>query len=293
MLICVGLVIVGTVLGSFAGAQIWRLRVRELAMYAKSGELSSAEKHQYAQLRRLQVKSLRDDHSRCLQCGHRLDWYDLIPLISWLSTRGKCRYCRQAIGTMEPMIELFMAGFMILSYMLVFAGEPLSALLAVRVLLWTAAGVCIAILFWYDLRWYILPLSINMTLILSSLTYAVIMTTVSVEPLATVWSTLVGLVILSGVYLALYMASGGKWVGGGDYKLAAGLALLLGDWRLAIATLFLSNLIGLLAVMPGMLRGRIDAKSHVPFGPLLIAGFMVALWLSEHIIWFFDTYLFT
>jgi prepilin signal peptidase PulO-like enzyme (type II secretory pathway) len=82
--------------------------------------------------------------------------------------------------------------------------------------------------------------------------------------------------ILSGVYLVLYWISKGKWIGFGDIKLGLGLALLLADFRLAFIALFAANLIGCLAVLPPMIAGKLKRDSHVPFGPLLIAGAIVA-----------------
>jgi len=95
-------------------------------------------------------------------------------------------------------------------------------------------------------------------------------------------------VILSGLYLVLYLISRGKWIGFGDVKLGLGLALLLADWRLAFVALFAANLIGCLIVIPAMISGRLKRDSHVPFGPLLILGFVIAQFAGIYLI---ETYL--
>jgi leader peptidase (prepilin peptidase)/N-methyltransferase len=82
--------------------------------------------------------------------------------------------------------------------------------------------------------------------------------------------------ILSGLYLVLWLASRGQWVGFGDVKLGLALALLLADWQLAFIALFAANFIGCLVVIPGMLSGKITRKTRVPFGPLLILGGVIA-----------------
>jgi leader peptidase (prepilin peptidase)/N-methyltransferase len=74
------------------------------------------------------------------------------------------------------------------------------------------------------------------------------------------------------------------WIGFGDVKLCLGLALLLADWRLAFIALFAANLIGSLAVLPGLMMKKLKGNSHVPFGPLLIAGFLVAGLFGIHIL---------
>ena len=55
----------------------------------------------------------------------------------------------------------------------------------------------------------------------------------------------------------------------------SGLALILSDWQLAFMALFVSNLIGCVIVLPGLISGRLKRTSHVPFGPFLIAGTVV------------------
>jgi len=50
--------------------------------------------------------SMIDKHSKCVQCNHDLNWYDLIPIISWLLLRGKCRYCKTKIAITYLINEL-------------------------------------------------------------------------------------------------------------------------------------------------------------------------------------------
>ena len=71
----------GLIMGSFLNAVIYRL---------DSGE------------------SIVKSRSHCPKCGHVLAWYDLIPVISWVSLMGRCRYCRRPIGGRYVAIELFM-----------------------------------------------------------------------------------------------------------------------------------------------------------------------------------------
>ena len=79
----------GAILGSFAGAQIWRLRARQLMEDKKAGE-----KVDQKELKKLSplIKKISKDRSRCLSCGHELKWYDLIPVVSWVAGLGRCRY---------------------------------------------------------------------------------------------------------------------------------------------------------------------------------------------------------
>jgi len=281
LIICVILVLVGLCFGSFAGATVWRLRARQLVQDKTSGE--KVDTKELKALEPLSKATLTSDRSRCLHCGHTLSWYDLIPLVSWVSTKGNCRYCKQPIGWFEPIIELSVGIFFVASYLL----WPIafsSQLNVVGFLLWLVAGVMLAILFAYDLKWSLLPNYVVFPLIVVGFVVAIIHIVTSMDILGSIESQLVSVAILSGIYLLLWAMSKGKWIGFGDVKLGLALALLLGDWPLAFVALFAANMIGCLIVIPGLLSGKMTRRTRVPFGPLLITGCVIAMLLGERII---------
>lgn len=274
------LTLLGLMFGSFAGASVWRLRARQLVEDKRVGE--PVDKKEYAQLVPLTKQGLTTDRSRCLHCGATLAWYDLLPLVSWLSTGGRCRYCKVRIGVFEPVIELGVAGVFVASYFL--WPEPLqttSGLLSF--LLWLIAVVLLAILFAYDLKWFLLPDSIVFPLIGTGVLMSILHVVTAMNTIGALTSIGGAVLILSGLYYFLWLVSSGQWVGFGDVKLGLGLALLLADWRLAFVALFSANLIGCLMVIPGMLTGKVGRKTHIPFGPLLIAGAVIAVLVGEQI----------
>ena len=275
------LAFLGLLFGSFAGAQVWRLRARQLVEDKQAGEEVDAK--EYKALLPLTKHSLSSDRSQCLACGHTLAWYDLLPLISWLSTQGKCRYCKHAIGVFEPLIEIGVASTFVISYLL--WPLPVDSLIgSVSLVLWLIAVVLLAILFAYDSKWFLLPDKIVFTLIGVGVLMSLVKVAYATSSVAALMSIVGGVMILSGLYFLLWFASKGQWIGFGDVKLGLGLALLLADWRLALLALFLANLIGSLIVLPGMLLGKLSRKAHVPFGPLLIAGAAIALLVGERAI---------
>lgn len=269
----IALGLVGLVAGSFAGATVWRLRARQLRLEAAAGEkVGATEKKAIAKLPK---KHSVTDRSVCLHCGHTLAWYDLIPLVSWLSLRGNCRYCHKPIGVFEPLIEAGMAVFFVVSY--VFWPNDLGTPLAyVQLGLWLLAGVMFGILFAYDKKWFLLPDVITFPLIgLGALSAAIFVIT-SPVPVAAISSVAASCLVLSGLYYVIYVASRHRWVGFGDVKLGLAMGLLLADWKLAILALFLANLVGTIIIVPLMLLGRLERKAHIPFGPLLIIGWAIA-----------------
>lgn len=289
LLICVVLGVLGLCMGSFAGATVWRLRARQLVEDKTAGE--EVDSKELKRLLPLTKTTPATDRSRCLHCEHTLAWYDLLPLISWASTAGKCRYCHKKIGWFEPVIELGVAGLFIASYLL----WPM-ALHSIHdvapFVLWLVACVLLAILFAYDLKWFLLPNYIVFPLIAIGTVVATLAVIDSSDMPMTLLSITMAAGILSGVYLLLWLVSKGQWIGFGDVKLGLGLALLLADWQLAFIALFAANFIGCLIVIPGMLAGKVTRKTRVPFGPLLIIGAVVAMLVGHHIIdWYFISFL--
>lgn len=285
------LAFLGLMLGSFAGAQVWRLRARQLVEDVREGEVVDAQ--EYDALLPLTKNTLSSDRSRCLQCSQTLAWYDLLPLVGWLSTAGKCRYCKAPIGKFEPLMEIGVSVVFVLSYLL----WPSSLDTVIGVMsfaAWLVAVVLLAILFAYDFKWFLLPDSIVFPLISIGVVLSGVKVLTATDTPSALMSVGGAVLALSGLYFLLYQFSKWRygeertWVGFGDVKLGLGLALLLADWRLALLALFLANLIGSVAVVPGMLLGKLSRKAHVPFGPLLIAGAVIAMLVGERLI---DLYL--
>ena len=260
MIFAIALLLVGLVLGSFVNAAVWRIKNK---------------------------KDLLMGRSECTHCHHVLAPSDLIPVLSWLSLGGKCRYCHKPIHWQYPLVELGLAAYFVASL----SFWPFGFVGTVPILeftLWLLAGIPLAILFVYDIRWLTLPDKVTFPLI----GLGVAMTILHILTASSVNDFLVNLcgslAILSGFYLVLYLFSQGRWVGLGDVKLGVGLALLLCDWRLALLAFFLANLIGTVVSIPGLVLKKLQRSSRIPFGPFLILGFVIAGLAGQDILqWFF------
>lgn len=285
-MIYIALVVFGLLLGSFAGAQVWRLRARQLVADKEVGEKVNAK--EYKRLAPLVGRGLKGDRSQCLHCGHTLAWYDLLPLVSWVQTKGKCRYCRRSIGWFEPLIEIAVAALFVLSYAL----WPLSLegwLDWVVFVLWLVIVVGMAILFVYDKKWFLLPDRVVFPLMALAAVMAGIRIANAPEAGQALFSLAGAAMILSGIYFMVWVGSKGRWIGFGDVKLGLVLALILLDWKLAFIALFAANLVGCLLVVPGMVRGTLARNAHIPFGPLLIIGAAIAFFAGAPLIdWYTD-----
>ena len=140
----------------------------------------------------------------------------------------------------------------------------------------------LAFLFVYDKRWFLLPDVVNWPFVMLGVLFAGIHAATGQLP-SGVLGLIAAVIILSGVYALLYVVSSGRWIGFGDVKLTLGLSLFLMDWRLAFLVLFLANLLGTLLVLPGMLRGTVQRGARIPFGPLLILGFLITWFFGARI----------
>lgn len=270
---------IGAMLGSFVGAQVWRLRARQLNEDKKQGE--TVDLAELKRIKRL-IRPASTDRSECLYCHHQLAWYDLIPIFSWVTLGGKCRYCRHHIGIMELLLEIGLAGTFIASYFAwpVSVGSTYGL---VSFVLWLVACTVMALLFAYDARWYLLPFSMNVTLIVVAIALAATRIYHEGAHIDMIWSMLFAIGILSGLYFIFSLFG---WVGLGDSILGLGLAILLGNWQAAFLAVFLANLLGCFMLIPLYLQGRLRRNAHIPFGPFLIVGTLISMLWGSTIIHF-------
>lgn len=274
-----GLFMVGASLGSFAGAQVWRNRARQLDEEKKAGE--KVKKKEFEKLSPLLGKKVKDDRSVCLSCGHQLAWYDMLPVVSWLGLGGRCRYCKKFIGWTEFLLEVALGGLFVTSWFF-WTGDLNNPLEVVKLALWLVALVALAVNFVYDFRWSLLLTHYNWILIGSGVFFGIITILQSADWTAALVSLVLAVLILGGLYALLWWISGGRWVGEGDMYLGAGLGLFLASWPVAFVALFAANLVGVAIILPAMITGKIKRGSHVPLGPLLILGGVLA--------WFFGNF---
>lgn len=279
----------GAVFGSFAGAQVWRLRARQLVDDKKEGR--EFDESELKNLKPLIGKKVRDDRSRCLHCRHDLAWYDLLPVVSWLGLGGKCRYCRKPIGYTEILLEVTLGALFGLSF-LMWPEELTDPLEVVKLGLWLVALVALAINFVYDAKWFLLDGRLNLLVIGLGVIFSGITVYQSADWVGSLVSVGGSVLILGGLYGVLWLLSKGRWVGEGDIYLGTGLALFLADWQVAFLALFAANVIGTLLVLPGMVTGKLGRGSQVPFGPLLIAGAIVAWFVGDVVLRWYQTFFF-
>jgi len=273
------LVIVGLCLGSFVNALVWRLH-EQTAESAKK----QPDKHY---LKRLSVAKGR---SICPDCKHELATRDLVPVLSWLSLKGKCRYCGRPISMQYPLVELSMAGLFVASYL----WWPLSihgAQTAIFIL-WLALLTGLLALLVYDLRWQLLPNRLVYPLTVVAMAIAVITVAAAARPAIALLDVILAVIIGGGVFYVLFQVSGGKWIGGGDVRLGGLLGLVAATPARSFLFIFLGALGGSLVSVPFLASGRLKRTSVIPFGPFLIAGIIIVQLFGTDILnWYRQTFI--
>lgn len=263
------LIILGLAFGSFVNALVWRLYQQHLPRRkraAADNELSIAR-----------------GRSMCPHCKHTLAWHDLIPVFSWLSLRGRCRYCEKLISWQYPIVEVLTAAIFVISYVL-WPQELVSTVSMALFALWLAALVGFAALIVYDIRWMLLPNKIVFPLIGLGAITVLIRALDSGDVVGTVLSSLAGLAVAGGIFYVVFQVSGGTWIGGGDVKLGFALGLLLGSPALAFLMLFGASLLGLAVAVPGVVTRKSKLTSKLPFGPFLIISTIIVMLVGQQII---------
>ena len=214
-------------------------------------------------------RSWADGRSACPSCGAKLGVRDLVPVLSFVASRGRCRHCGARIGWRYPITEVLCAAWALL----LFRAQGLS--LAYPFLaLW---GFLLVALMWIDLDFQLLPDRLTLPGTLIALAAAL-------QWPRGAHRALLGVAAGSGLLWLL----GWAWrrfrkiegLGGGDIKLAAMFGVVLG-WRLSLLTLMLAALAGSLWGAVLIARGTGHGKTQLPFGTMLAPAAMAALLWGE------------
>lgn len=209
--------------------------------------------------------------SACPACGHLLGPPDLIPVISWLFLRGKCRYCKEKIAVRYTLVEL-LGGVLALTSVLFF-GWSIEALLVFGffcVLTVTAFVDADTMEIPDGFVWAAAVLGIL---------------AVFVMPQVTLFERVIGIISVSLPLLLITAAVPGAF-GGGDIRLMAACGLFLG-WKLNLLALFLAILTGGGYGVYVLAKRKLGKKDHFAFGPFLCLGMMISLlWGGRILDWY-------
>ncbi len=243
--------VLGLAAGSFANAAIWRI---------KTG------------------RSFIKGRSMCPHCKHQLRNVDLIPVLSWIILRGRCRDCKKPISIQYPAVELLTAVLFGLSYFIL---KPHSTIGWIDFAFWLYIVTSLVILAVYDLKWMLLPDVILIPAIVVATVHLPVVLAFGL-PFSAVRGPLIAAAVAGGGFYALAALSKGKWMGGGDIKLVFLMGLVLGIQKGIVAMFFatmFASIIGGALLLSRRLKGR-----YIAFGPFLAGATVFAMLYGHHIV---------
>ena len=252
----------GLVAGSFLNCVIYRLHTKEGFIISRS---------------------------YCPKCRHKLAWYDLIPLFSFIALKGRCRYCGQKISWQYPLVELTTGLLFILTFnqFSIFPKGNSSVFYSagnfqfLNLIYYLIISCFLVIVFVYDLKYYIIPDRVIYPAIAIALIFNSQFLISSQFPIFK--SSILSALGASAFFLAIILISRGQWMGLGDFKLAILMGLFLGFPNILVA-LFLSFFIGAIIGTGLIIFKRKSFRSEVPFGPFLVTGAFIALFWGQSLV---------
>ncbi len=272
-IILVALVVLGLCFGSFVNALAWRI-------------------HQQATKPKNRKLSILNGRSMCPNCRHVLAAKDLVPVISWLTLRGRCRYCAKPISAQYPVVELALALVFIGSYIF----WPNTVHQNGQWLLlgtWLAASVGLLALLIYDFKWMLLPSRILYpTFLVAFLGQLVYLVGYENNKWQAVLNWGLSVLVASGIFWLLFMVSKGRWIGYGDVRLGLITGTLLQTPGKSFLMIFIASVLGTIAALPLIAGGKKHLSAKIPYGPFLISATFICLLFGDSLInWYKNLFL--
>ena len=256
--------LVGLVMGSFLNCLAWRMTHGESVMHGRS---------------------------HCTSCGHVLGPLDLVPVLSWVFSRGRCRYCGERVSWRYPATEVLCA--------VVYASLVVRYGLTLQTIELIAFASVLLVLSLTDLDEYVIP---NVTIVVA---IAIRLAYILAEGLLGNGDVLVMLrdaaiggmaVAVPVLLLALVMdrVLGRESLGGGDVKLLFVAGLYFG-WQQCLFLLMAACAIGLVFAAIGRRGTNVGSESNarlIPFGPSIAAACWITMLFGDQVLrWYLTLFL--
>lgn len=228
-------------------------------------------------------ESIVNPPSHCLKCNKKIEWFDNIPLISYILLRGKCRNCKTTISPRYFLVEL-LTGVMFFFLMFKFG-------LSFDFFIFMIFTCILIIVTFIDFDHFLIPdvlvlpgivlglavsfknsLLMNLSPLFFDVSY----------PLSVFLNSLTGAIF--GFLSLLFVAVLGEMLfkkeamGGGDLKLLAMMGAFLG-WKNVFFTIFMSSLVGAVIGITLIIFKKKGKGEYIPYGPYLaLAGIISIFW---------------
>jgi leader peptidase (prepilin peptidase)/N-methyltransferase len=244
--------IIGAFIGSFLGVLIYRLPKNE---------------------------SVVKGRSYCQSCFRHLGPLDLIPVISFLFSRGKCRYCGAKLSLFYPLIEALTAFIFLFNFLfLINKTADLTTLFFATLVYYLILSCGLIVVFFTDVRDGIIPDKVLAVMFASSLIFQIVFFRDDIL------NHIISLFVSLGIFAFLFLITKGRGMGLGDVKLAAVLGFVLGFPAFVVA-LYVAFLTGAAcSIILILWRKKRVRGDTIAFGPFMVIGIFLAMYFASDLV---------
>lgn len=206
-------------------------------------------------------QSIINPPSHCPKCNNRLKAVDLIPVFSYITMRGKCRYCKEKISIRYMLVELFTG----ILFLFVYNSHHISSATIYYLIL---VSVLIVITF-IDIDHYIIPDSLIIFGILFSIVFNILFGLIDFKNLILGGLLCGGTVFIFVIILEFIIKE--EVMGRGDIKLFIMLGTFLGikgGFINIILSIYLGAIYGVIVIVYSKINKK-DYNSVIPYGPFI------------------------
>ena len=243
-------IVIGGLWGSFANVCIYRLPIN---------------------------KNIALGRSFCTNCKKKIAWFDNIPVLSYLILRSKCRNCKKKISFQYFLVELL--GILNFTVIYLLFGITLTTILLIIL------SLAFLIIFFIDLRHYIIPNSITYPMMILGFIKSFDPNLNSIFPnyMNSLIGGIFGYAMIWSIIYFYKQIKKKDGMGLGDAKLFAVIGFWFG-WISIPFIIFLSSIIALIYVLPDLLKNSKKMSSQIPFGPFIIIGTIFYLVFQDYFV---------
>ena len=214
-------------------------------------------------------KQIISGRSFCPKCKIKIKWYDNLPLISFFLLNRSCRNCNKIIPVRYFIVELITGIVFLLIYL---NFKNLNTIIFLSIL-----SLILIIIFFIDLENFIIPDILNF-FIMGLALFKNFLPNFNTSLIHEINQSIIGgMVGYISIWLIIYLYKTFKKIDGmglGDAKLMAGIGLLFG-WQSIPFVLFVSSILGLIFVVPSLIKKQKNMRTEIPFGPFIILACLV------------------
>ena len=221
-------------------------------------------------------KGVVSGRSFCPNCKKLITWKDNIPIISFLFLNGKCRNCKKKIPSQYLLIELItIVHFLVIYYLFG---------ITITTLLFLILGLSFIIIFFIDLKHYIIPNVLTFSLMIIGFLKSFDPNLNPIFPnfINSLIGGIFGYFVIWSIIYFYKQVRKKEGMGLGDAKLLSVIGFWFG-WISIPFVIFLSSIIALLFVIPSLIKKSKKLSSQIPFGPYIITGTLIYLIFESNI----------